>query len=171
MSASITVIDTSSIIQVRHTVAKKSEQSEVYKKLSQLVVSGTLVYPKEVLPELKRFSITDPNFHDLALEWTQTNSSVATKHDVPLDTVKAVLQQVPDVLDPDKLGVDEADPYVLALAIHLQTQGIQIVVLTEERRDKPGGKISMTTACGHLGLVPLPMERFLMKNGIWRRNE
>jgi hypothetical protein len=102
MSPSIAVIDTSSIIQVRHTVAKKSEQSEVYTKLSQLVASGTLVYPKEVLPELKRFSITDPNFHDLALEWTQTNSSIATKHDVPLDTVKAVLQQVPDVLDPDK---------------------------------------------------------------------
>jgi hypothetical protein len=81
--------------------------------------------------------------------------------------LKLVLEQVQEVLDPDKLGVEEADPYVLALAIYLQQQGKQVMVLTEERKDRPD-KISMTTACGVLRLPCLPVHMFLRINGIWQ---
>ncbi|MBU6435571.1 MAG: DUF4411 family protein, partial [Nitrospirae bacterium] len=86
----------------------------------------------------------------------------------PLETVRAVLAEVPEILDPDKDGVEEADPYVLALAMRLQNEGYQVTILTEERKDRPD-KMSMNTACGVLRIPCLPVETFLSRNGIWRR--
>ena len=108
-------------------------------------------------------------FHDLPLSWALSNSAQATRIDVPFETLKDVISRVSDIFDPEKPGVDEADPYVLALAMHLRSQGLSVTVLTEERKDRPN-KVSMNTACGGLGLVCLPMERFLRINGIWRRD-
>ncbi len=159
-------IDTSSVIQVRRIVVR-DHQSTVFSKLTELVVAGKLFYPKEVPPELDRHSNQDSSVQDLPRDWAKLNSSIATHHAVPFETVKAVLAQVPEILDPEKSGVEEADPYVLALAIHLQEQGKQVTVLTEERKDRPD-KMSLTTACGVLRLPCLPMMTFLKRNGIWQ---
>ena len=166
MPDAVSVIDTSSILQVRRIIARQ-EQQGIYDKLTVLVQGDSLFFPKEVVVELERWSNPDPSSTDLPLEWVKTNSHKATKHGVHFDELKLVLEQVQEVHDPDKLGVEEADPYVLALAIHLQNQGKQVMVLTEERKDRPD-KISMTTACGVLRLHCLPIHMFLRINGIWQ---
>ena len=166
MPDDVSVIDTSSILQVRRIIARQEQQS-VYDKLTVLVQGDSLFFPKEVVVELERWSNPDPSSTDLPLEWVKVNSHKAAKHGVPFDALKLVLEQVQEVHDPDKLGVEEADPYVLALAIHLQQQGKQVMVLTEERKDRPD-KISMTTACGVLRLPCLPVHMFLRINGIWQ---
>jgi hypothetical protein len=166
MPDDVSVIDTSSILQVRRIIARQ-EQQGVYDKLTVLVQGDSLFFPKEVVVELERWSNPDPSSTDLPLEWVKANSQKGAKHGVPFDALKLVLEQVQEVHDPDKLGVEEADPYVLALAIHLQQQGKQVMVLTEERKDRPD-KISMTTACGVLRLPCLPVHMFLRINGIWQ---
>ncbi len=67
------------------------------------------------------------------------------------------MAKVPDVLDKDKAsGADEADPYVLALALRLKTMGHEVTVVSEERKDKPD-KMSINTACGLLRLYCVPL--------------
>jgi len=53
--------------------------------------------------------------------------------------------------------------YVLGVAFELLQPGIQVGVLTQERRDRPQ-KISATTTCGHLGM---PMPAFLQSCGFY----
>ncbi len=168
MPDDIAAIDTSSIIQLRDLQITRSELPIVLGKLTDLVNGNSLVFPKEVIPELERH-INPDSRSQLLLDWTRSNSTIATRHTVPLDTLKLVLERVPDVLDPDKLGIEEADHYVLALAYHLNQEGHQVTVLTEETRDR-AYKWSMTRACGHLRLVRLPIEGFLHEKGIWRRS-
>ena len=163
----VSVIDSSSILQVRRAVVR-ADQPGVFQRLTEIVQRDQLVFPKEVLAELERWSNPNPGSPDLPLNWAHANSARETQNEVPIDTLKDVISRVSDIFDPNKSGVDEADPYVLALAIHLQSQGLSVTVLTEERKDRPN-KVSMNTACGELGLVCLPVERFLRINGIWRR--
>ena len=66
---------------------------------------------------------------------------------------------VPDVLDREA-QFEEADPYVLGLAVEIRAGGQKIVVVTEERKDRPD-KLSMNTACGMLRLPCLPVEALL----------
>jgi len=133
-----------------------------------LVNGNSLVFPKEVIPELERHTSPDSR-SQILVDWARSSSLLATRHTVPLETVKLVLQRVPDVLDPDKHGVEEADHYVSALAVHFNAEGHQVTVLTEETRDR-AYKWSMTRACGHLRLIRLPIEGFLHEKGIWRRS-
>jgi hypothetical protein len=39
--------------------------------------------------------------------------------------------------DLDRRGVEEADPFALALAKHLSDSGVTTTVVTEERKDRP----------------------------------
>ena len=157
------VIDTSSILEVRRKLPRPHQQT-VYSKLDGCVNDGILVYPKHVLGELERAA--NDKATDLPYQWTKRNEARATRFGSLFDEVKKVLAQVPKIIDPDKLGVEEADPYVLALATYLASQGNIVTVVTEERKDRPD-KMSMNTACGLLGLLCLPMSAFLAQQGIW----
>ena len=137
----VSVIDTSSILLVRRTVVR-ADQTGVFQSLTQIVQRDQLVFPKEVLIELQRWSNPNPDTADLPLSWALSNSAQATRIDVPFETLKDVISRVSDIFDPEKPGVDEADPYVLALAMHLQSQGLSVTVLTEERKDRPN-KVSI----------------------------
>ena len=72
---------------------------------------------------------------------------------------------VPNVLDPDKAGVEEADHHVLALAQVLQRSGVSVSIVTEDRLDKPR-KLSLATAAGMLQLPVVPLHAFLRIHGI-----
>ena len=83
-----------------------------------------------------------------------------------MNDVKAVLAVVPDILDPEKeSGVDEADPYVLALAMKMRSDGNDAPVVTQETRDAPR-RLSLNTACGILGIPSAPLRGFLRAEGI-----
>lgn len=119
MAGPIWVIDTSSILEVRRAV-ERAHRPDVLQKLSALVAEGRLKFPKQVLDELQRNA--KPDTPDPLLQWAE---GVAEEACIPTPTpeeVRAILAQVPEILDPDKdSGVDEADPYVLALAEHLRS--------------------------------------------------
>jgi hypothetical protein len=164
--AAFWVVDTSSIIAVRRVVPR-GDQPGVFAKLDSLMATDVLVYPVQVVEELERYTETTSGNPDLPFQWAKRNQPQATRHGPQFEKVREVLAhpQVRNVLDPDKTGVDEADPYVLGLAMSLKDQG-EVTVITEERKDRPG-KMSLNTACGLLRLYCLSMEPFLAQQGIW----
>jgi len=161
----IWVIDTSSILQVRRVVAK-TQQNKVFTALGALVAEGKLVFPSQVFSELDRNSDPDDPA-DKPHAWAKKHKAYATRHGVDLLIVKAILAhpQIAKIIDPDKAGVEEADPYVLGLARQLGGDH-DVTVLCEETRDRPD-KLSMTSGCGLLRIVSLRMEPFMSLKGIW----
>jgi hypothetical protein len=166
------VADTCALLEVRrcviaddgkHIVARKA----VFAKLGLLIETQRLIYPKEVWDELKvgNAKLKDPT-QDLAFDFAERYKEMAAMsadltivHDLMADTL------VRRVIDPDSED-DEADIYVLSLAVATKRNGGEVGVLTQERKDLPK-KCSVSTACGHLEIVCLPMPAFLHREGIW----
>ena len=141
------------------------DRSQVFAKLHSYVDSNSLTYPKEVVTELERWS--DPSNPDPQYTWAKENKGKATRHRFPFELVKEILAIVPGVCDPEKTGGEEADPYVLTLAVHLITQGAHVTIVTDDRRDKPD-KLSLATAAGLLRIPSVPLKAFLESKNIWR---
>lgn len=79
------------------------------------------------------------------------NAKTATRYGTDYEALKRVLEhpQARYVFDPDAEGAEEvADPYVLALGLHLRTKGFEAIIVQQEKQkhDRPG-KISLSTAC------------------------
>ena len=150
MAANIVwIIDTSSIAQIRRSITNP-RKSAVFDQLGQLVSNGRLVFPDQVVEELERAA--DPTSPDQQFLWAKKHREKAIRNQPTLDGVKEVLSVVPMVLDPDKdSGAEEADPYILAMAVLLRGTGVDARVVTEEVRDYPK-KMSLNTAAGLLGV-------------------
>lgn len=167
------VIDTSSINEIRRVVPK-AERQRVFAALDKLVAEGRLVFPDKVFKELERAAASftrqpNPSNPDLPLEWTSRNRAKATADEAPFETVAETLAEVPEVCDVSRVtvgGVEDADPYVIAMATHKIAQGRRCTVITEDRRDRPD-KMSLATACGVVGVPSVPLLAFLAQHGIW----
>lgn len=152
------VIDTSSIVEIRRSV-ESSRRSGVFKDLAALVAQHRLLFPRQVLDELAR--VADPAAPDHQYLWAKQNQGTACEKAPSLDSVKAVLGIASRVLDPAKdVGVEEADPYVLAKATELRNDGVDGRIITEEKNDTPR-KMSLRTASGLLGIPSVPLRAFL----------
>ncbi len=159
------VADTCALSQVRRIArVGKAGEVAVFKELTKRVLDGRIIYPAEVISELKQQG-SSPFY---PYHWADGHRAKATPKTPLFDNVKELLKdpQVKLVLDPTKTGTpEEADPYVLALALRHKMAGDEVVVLSEERRDRPN-KLSVNTACGLLRLYCLPIEAFLVQEAI-----
>ena len=129
--------------------------------MSQLA-KDHIYFPPEVVHELERGSSGGPPV-DPALAWVRQHRS-ACERTARWETVKTVLQRVPDLLDADNPH-EQADPYVVALAIDLVTLFGVPTIITDDRRDKPT-KTSLATAAGLHALPTIPMNAFLRSQQI-----
>jgi hypothetical protein len=78
-----------------------------------------------------------------------------------------VLLKAPTLVDPDSTR-EQADPYVVALAVEMGSSELfspTVTVVTEDRRDKPT-KVSLATAAGLLRVPTVPLSAFLRSLGI-----
>lgn len=158
MPAPTWVFDSSAIIQIKSAIPF-SERPHVFASMARLVNQGRLRFPARVLDELSRH-------RDHAHEWAKQHASAASEGEPTLGEVKDVLAVVPDIIDPEKdSGVDEADPYVLAMAVRLRASGVDARVVTQETRDFPT-KLSLNTAAGVLGIPSVPLRGFLRAEDI-----
>jgi rRNA maturation endonuclease Nob1 len=168
--AKVIVADTSSLLEVRRAIVRPAH-TRVLNALGALVAEGSLVFPKQVVEEVKRQkTLKQP---DPIGDWIGEHGKHASRFGESLAVLKEVLAhaQVQRVFDPDKTtGVDEADPYVLALAVRLQREGAIVTVMTEDVTDTPR-KLSLATACGFLRLVRLPVVPFMLDAGICDLNQ
>ena len=157
------VIDTSSVAEVRRSIENTKKQG-VFASMSNLVGAGRLVFPRQVVDELGRAA--DPHAPDAQYQWARENLSRVTEPAPTFEEIKEILARVPTVLDPDKdTGVEEADPYVLAVAVRLREQGTDSRVVTEETKDT-ARKMSLRTAAGLLGIPSVPLRAFLSYEAI-----
>lgn len=163
MADLIWVVDTSAIIEIKSRIPRPDRKA-VFAALTALASAGRLVFPPQVIGELKRD--TGPHPPDAACQWALDVEHLACATAVSLEEVRSVLAVVPDVLDPRKdSGVDEADPYVIALARKLRDDGRDARVVVQETRDTPT-KLSLNTACGMLGVPSVPLLGLLRTEGI-----
>jgi hypothetical protein len=162
----ISVIDTSSILEIRRSF-EREVQLRIYGDLTRLVEGNSLVYPPEVYDELERYSNTSNDFTDSPFGWVKQNKSRATRFGHRYEELKEVLghPRIRDILDSEKIGVEEADSHILSLALCLKQNGDQATVITEERRDRPN-KLSLTTACALLKIPCLRINQFLIQQNI-----
>ena len=147
---------TEDTLEAGRTAHASADWRSAFDLLTALAASGKLVFPVEVLNELKRWAAETSK--DLPFQWAKQNASAA-RRTASLERVREVLSVVSDVLDKES-QVEEADPYVLALALEIRAGGQKVVVVTEERKDRPD-KLSMNTACGLLRVPCLPVEALL----------
>jgi Domain of unknown function (DUF4411) len=151
------VFDTSSLIAIKSM--PRATRPNIQAVLTALVQEGRLRMPKQVVDELRRGK-------DEVLDWALSVENEAVLESPTLDEVKVVLSVIPDILDPQKdSGADEADPYVLAMAVKLKASGADVRLVTQETRDK-SDKTSLNTAAGMLGIPCVPLLGFLRVEGI-----
>jgi hypothetical protein len=163
MADPVWVVDTSSIIEIRRSVPN-ADRRAVFRRLSALVSEGRLKFPKQVVDELRRAA--NPDVTDPVLQWAEENELDACSTSLAYDKVKEVLNHVSEILDPAKdSGADEADPYVLALAVVLREANLDARVVTQETKDGPR-KMSLNTASGLLGIPSVPLSGLLRAE--WR---
>ena len=159
----IWVVDTSSVAESRRSI-ENTKKKQVFESMGTLVSDGRIVFTKQVVGELERAA--DAGSPDPQYLWAKQHSAKATEHAPSFEEVKGILSAVPTVLDPDKdAGAEEADPYLLALAVRLRGEGKDARIVTEEIRDTPR-KMSLNTACGLLGVPSVPLKAFLRFEGI-----
>lgn len=163
------VVDTSSIIQVRQIMAQQTRPkiTAVYAKLISLAQRGVLRFPKGVIDEIQVGATRAASGPDPACSWADACDSQAVANHEVIVEAKEVLNEVPDLLDASKTSTtDEADPYVVGLALKLSREGETVTVITEETRDSPV-KTSMNSACGIMRIPSISIRVFLARNGIW----
>lgn len=83
------------------------------------------------------------------------------------EPVRIVNAAVDNLIDYDKASPgDDADPWVVGLALHLKQEGRKVSVVTEDRNDRPE-KTSVQSACGVLEIPALTLRAFVKSLGIW----
>lgn len=157
------VVDTSSLIQIRQAGISSAKQAAVFRKLTRLVEAHLVVFPPQVREELEWVQADHPS--DAALAWVRQVKADAERA-ANLDTVRRVLAKAPLLIDAASER-DQADPYVVALALDSQDLG-GVSILSDDRRDRydsHGGiqKVSVATAAGLWDVPVVPLAGFILR--------
>ncbi len=153
------VLDTSSLIESKDLISI-NRQWEAFKLLEKRVEEGRIAMPRQVIDE-----ITTTDHPDLPGAWAP-GMRAKLRHTLRPDDryMKRVMAVAGEVVDPSKKR-DDADPWVLALALQLQSEGLAVCIVTEDTGDKDS-HISVASACGRLGLGWMRTREFLEHFGI-----
>ena len=149
------VLDASAIIQIKQDV-HVTHQWGLFRHLEIKFQSGEIAFPPQISAELRRAPHPDaPGVWACGMEMLRPKGFDVVQFEVYLEQVMSI---APDVIDPKK-GDDEedADPYVLALALEQRSLGREVKVVTIDRNDY-ADHIALTTACDRLGIGHLSLE-------------
>jgi Domain of unknown function (DUF4411) len=164
----IWVIDTVSVNQIKRLIPR-SVRAAVIAELDSRAKAGYIVYPPEVLDELERIE-------DLAFRWAKKHEPNGTRYGLLSDEAKAVLDRVPDLIDPEKIsvdGIDDADPHVIALAVYIKNEPLEkhdVTIITEDFNSVPK-KRGLADAAGLFGIPCVRFRSFVMDEKIWDGKE
>jgi hypothetical protein len=157
------VVDTSSLIQIREAGLPTQRQTAVFRKLTELAEGGRLIFPPQVREELERSDRDHSD--DAAIAWVK-RTKVLAERPADMDTVLRVLARAPLLIDPN-LTRDQADPYVIALAMDTQDLG-GVSILADDRHDQRDGrggfrKLSIATVGASWDIPVVPLQGFILK--------
>lgn len=155
----IWVLDSSFLIESK-AVISIFQQWKAFKLLEKMVASGRIALPGQVIKE-----VTATAHPDLPGAWAPGVRELLRHPLIPdeqfLGRVTAVAGEVVDLNKPHK----DADTYVLAIALQLQTDGWAVCIVTEDIVGR-GRRLSIAAACRRLGLAWIPTREFLEGCGI-----
>lgn len=156
----IWVLDTSALVEFKRIISVATQWA-AFKTLEDMVMVGAIAMPRQVIAEAA--SIDHP---DVPGAWAP-GVRAALKHPLAAedDFIARVMSEAGDVVDSESER-DEADPWICALALQLQTAGYEVTVVTEDRVDRLPIKIALTTACNRLRLRFCTAREFLDGCGI-----
>lgn len=161
------ILDSSAIIQIKHLIPS-SAQWDLFKKLEELVISGIIAMPRQVISEVK----TDSH-PDVPGAWVAgIKKHLQHPLDPDFELIRLVMSEVGDVVDKEK-GREEADPYVIALALQLMRDNWNITVVTEDikdrihRHDNRQGRRSLKNACEIMGIEVCLTSDFIDRIGFF----
>lgn len=171
----IWVIDTGSVIEIRRANIPRSVRPHVIGELDSRATAGVIVYPPEVLGELERAAdeIEKKGRGDPPLAWAKKHELNGTRFGHLFDGARAVLDRVENLIDPSKVsvgGIDDADPHVIALAVHLKNEGEDVTIITEDFNSTPR-KTGLADAAGVFRIPCVRFRTFLVTEGIWDGRE
>lgn len=157
------IVDASVLINIKRQLPQK-ELWPLFQQMDLLVEQGRLSFPRQVEREIARW-----RFPDIALSWCAhavSHRRVPDPTDADLAAVGwAVADLVQVDADPDS---EVADPYIVAMAHRLGgdidgTRGplFDVVVATDDFKDRRPLKVALTTACERLGIPCWRMADFV----------
>ena len=159
MAQRIHVFDSSALFHIKSDVSA-DRQWGLFEEMKLMVMQGEIAVPRQVLSEAR-----NARHHDGPEIWLL---GVASHLQYPLDCslanhAKVMTTVGSRLVDPDAEG-DPADPYVVALAMDLMETHDEVVVISDDHIDRPP-MISLSTACGQLGVDHLRLSDFLADLG------
>lgn len=161
MARGLTVwlLDSSSLIRIKSHVPG-AKQWALLKAMESMVADGTLTFAKQVKDE-----VTGLLHPDAPGVWAAgVYHLMAYDADPGIAYVKHVMgTEAAAVVDPDKT-TEDADPYVIALALELMAMGHDVRVVTNDQNDTPA-RIAMSKACDITGVDWCGLEEFLVAVG------
>ena len=163
----VAILDANAIIDLKKV--RVSLQWELLRELKALVETGAICVPGHVIREVSNVRHPDaPGAGAKGIEEKQRfqpeadpqyvrlvmggNPTILPAWDMPVHGVPEVLDQYADT--------EQADPYVVAMALQLITESRDCVVVTRDTKDRPG-KISPAKACQRLGIPTCTIEEYL----------
>lgn len=165
----IAIFDSNAVIDLKQS--RVGIQWKLLRGLEVLVARGAICVPGQVIRE-----VSDVRHPDAPGVWAK-GIEKQQRHQVEPDPayVKWVMSGqgadlpiwdtgrpsggVPEVLD-QQADTEQADPYVVALALQFKTEGRDCIVVTRDTRDRLG-KISPARACRLLGIPTTTIEDYL----------
>lgn len=151
------VLDTNAAIDFkRYDLISLDRQWEFWDHLLEIVREGNLIFPSQVRKEL-----ADPNkikHPDMPSAWAaRAWKEMGHRHSPGDDAVKEIIDRYPNLIDPRK-EKDEADPYVVALALDRKRAGHEVRVVLADAGDK-----TLRTACEGFGIPVVGASEFLAR--------
>jgi hypothetical protein len=144
--AEIFVLDSAVIIRIKQIV-KVDDQWAILDIMMDCVRSGEICFPRQVATELG-----GQRWPDAPGAWVGHAKGLVCHREPGDACVAAVLASTPDLIDPDAVGSEPADPYVIAMALDLRDTyaNSRIVVASDDKIDRPSLRMSVKTACARL---------------------
>lgn len=155
------VLDSSAIIEFKSIITPEIE-TKVLTLLDRFVVQGQISFPRQVKRE-----VSGDGQDDLPARWVLQNYSKIIRDKSPEENyIIDVLSKVPNLVEEDNTK-DAADPYVLALALQLEDNDIDAIVVTEDRINRLPRKISLKSACEIMDIEVCLTRDFIDRIGLF----
>lgn len=153
------ILDTNAALDFkRYDLVPLDQQWEFWDYLLGIVREGNLIFPAQVRKEL-----ADPSkikHPDMPSGWAaQAWKEMEHRHPLGDEDVKEIIDRYPNLIDPKK-EKDEADPYVVALALDLDRKraGYEVCVVLADEGDK-----ALRAACEGFGIPVVGASEFVAR--------